>query len=447
MMRCVWMCVGLLCCAAMARGQQLAFPGAEGFGRHAKGGRGGKVLFVTNLKDSGPGSLREAVMTPGPRTVIFRVSGLIELKKNIVIREGRLTIAGQSAPGDGVCVGHNMVILRGANDVIIRHLRVRSGDVSGKEVDALSINDSKNVILDHCSATWSVDENLSTTGDSDNITVQWCIIAEALNQSVHAKGSHGYGSLISLIPDGRVTYHHNLYAHNASRNPRPGGMADLKYPGVLLDFRNNVIYNWGHHSGYTNETNCRINYINNYLKAGPSTTDNMRRLAMEPGGKVIDDKSSRSGTKLHITGAYMEGQDAANQDNRLLVKPFKHMKVEDFLVPEPFPVAPVATDTALEAKDKVLAWAGAILPRRDAVDQRIVESVVSGGGKIIDSQKQVGGWPVYPPAQPYPDANQNGMADDWEARHKIADPNADPDGDGYTNLEEFLNGTNPGKSE
>jgi pectate lyase len=426
----------LLLAAPLAHGEPLAFPGAEGFGRHAKGGRGGKVLFVTNLNDSGPGSLREAIDTPGPRTVIFRVSGVIELKKHIFIREPYLTIAGQTAPGEGICVGKNMIMVFGAHDVIIRHLRVRSGDVSGKEVDTLSIKDGTNVIVDHCSACWSVDENVSVTGESDHVTVQWCIIADSLNKSVHSKGPHGYGSLISLIPDGRVTYHHNLYAHNASRNPRPGGLPEK--PGVLLDFRNNVIYDWGHHSGYSNDTACRINYVGNYLKAGPSTQERMRRFAFAPGSNK---------TKIFLVDNYMVGEDAKNADNRLLIQPFREQKVEEYLVDKPFDYAPVRTDDPKAACDKVLTAAGAMLPRRDAYDQRIIDDVRHGTGRIIDSQKEVGGWPTYPPAQPYQDDNHNGLPDDWEARYRVSDPNADPDGDGYTNLEEFLNGTDPNRAD
>lgn len=212
---------------------QKAFPGAEGFGAYSRGGRGGKVLFVTNLNDSGPGSLREAVDTEGPRTIIFRVSGTINLKSTLQIRQPFLTIAGQTAPGDGICIkGHKVVV--DAHDCIVRYIRIRLGDEENVPDDAFSTyRGAKNTIIDHCSASWAVDETMSATYVK-NVTFQWCIISESLNNSVHPKGKHGYGSLIN---GEEVTYHHNLYAHHSDRVPRPAA--------CKLDFINNVLYDFG----------------------------------------------------------------------------------------------------------------------------------------------------------------------------------------------------------
>ncbi|HEY6167986.1 MAG TPA: pectate lyase, partial [Verrucomicrobiae bacterium] len=245
-----------------------AFPGAEGAGTFATGGRGGRVIYVSNLNDSGPGSLREAVEAKGPRTVLFKTSGTIELRHPLRVREPFLTIAGQSAPGDGICLKRCSFMIE-THDVVVRFIRSRLGPEGGKAEDAISIGTgARNVIADHCSASWSVDELLSTSGTNINgVTVQWCIIAEALNKSVHPKGEHGYGSLIRA--DGDVTYHHNIYAHNKSRNPRPGSYGEGR--GLLLDFRNNLIYDWGERAGYTSEDPATINYVANYLKSGPST--------------------------------------------------------------------------------------------------------------------------------------------------------------------------------
>src|SRR5215471_5276536 len=220
----------------------LALPGAEGFGAQTPGGRGGRVWFVRNLNDEGPGSFRAVVTAQGPRIVIFRVGGLITLKSPIKITEPFLTIAGQTAPGDGICLrGSEISIL--THDVIARYLRFRPGDISGGEVDALNImGASRDVIVDHCSATWSIDECLSPSGAISNVTVQWCLIAEGLNRSIHSKGSHGYGSLARA--SGGVTLHHNLWAHNEERNPRLGDNYGRGTPPTF-DFRNNVMYDWG----------------------------------------------------------------------------------------------------------------------------------------------------------------------------------------------------------
>ena len=226
-----------------------AFPGAEGAGKWTVGGRGGVVYEVTNLNDSGAGSLRAAIQATGPRIVVFRVSGTIALASNLTINNGYITIAGQTAPGDGICL-RNYPLVVSANQVIVRFLRVRPSDNMGLEVDGISVNSGQNVILDHCSVSWGVDETLSTSTDTtglDNVTVQWCIIAESLNCSVHSEGCHGFGTLAKGCFGSEYTYHHNLYAHQNNRNPYPGNYNDISVDptGHTFDFRNNVIYNWG----------------------------------------------------------------------------------------------------------------------------------------------------------------------------------------------------------
>lgn len=403
----------------------LAFPGAEGFGAHARGGRGGRVIFVTNLHDCGPGSLRDAVNAEGPRYVLFRVSGIIELRSSLEITSPCLTVAGQTAPGDGICLKNFDCTIR-THDVVIRHMRFRPGDEPGPalrashkvfEPDAISIgNPSHDVILDHCSASWSIDESCSTSGvDVDNVTVQWCIISESLNDSFHHKGPHGYGSLIRA--GGDVTYHHNLYAHHKTRGPRPGTYGD---GSILFDFRNNVIYDT---NGYSAEDPVRMNYVGNYVRRP-------EKWVFKVGG---------SATHMFQTGNYLEGAGERNTDFWQLIDDAEPQNRQAVA----YDVAAVSTNSAEQALAAVLESAGATLPRRDPVDARVVEQVRQGTGKIIDSQTEVGGWPEYHSAAPPRDSDCDGMPDAWEVSHDLQpmvdDHNGDADGDGYTNLEEFLN--------
>jgi pectate lyase len=264
----------LLCCPLALASSQVgdppflpAFPGAEGFGAKASGGRGGQVYEVTNLNDSGPGSLRDAV-SKGNRTVVFRVSGTIELKKKLTLTQPNITIAGQTAPGDGICL-KNYTFGIATQNVIVRYLRCRLGDLSGQEEDSISIlNGASNAILDHCTATWSVDECLSTSGNDTDITVQWCLIAEPLNNSIHQKGAHGYGSLARA--NGRISWHHNLWAHCDSRSPRLGDNYG-KAPFPTFDVRNNVIYDYGRICSGLTQGIFKANYVANYIRPGPSS--------------------------------------------------------------------------------------------------------------------------------------------------------------------------------
>lgn len=385
------------------------------------------MLFVTNLNDSGPGSLRAAIEAKGPRIVIFRVSGIIELKSRLVIRNPYITIAGQTAPGDGICLKGDQLVIT-AHDVVVRYIRVRPGDIKRKEMDAIWVDRAENVIIDHCSASWGIDETLSVT-DSKNVTVQWCFITESLHRSYHRKGPHGFGSLITG-GEGGVTFHHNLYAHHASRNPRAGGSEGM--PGIVLDFRNNVIYNWGYRAGYSGESQVRINYIANYLKPGPSTTESARGYGFRPGG---------SKTFIFLTGNFFAGFPDKTRNNKLLIDP---RGGGGTIVNSPFPAPPVRTDPAEVAFKRVLKEGGAVLPKRDAVDKRIVEEVMKGTGRIINSQDEVGGWPEYKSVPPPPDSDMDGIPDDWERRNHLnpldpSDANGDFDGDGYTNIEEYIN--------
>lgn len=418
-----------------------AFPEAEGFGMYTQGGRGGKVIAVTNLNDSGPGSLRAAIETKGPRIVVFRVCGIIDLKKDLKVREPFLTIAGQTAPGDGICI-RNYGFGVNADQVIIRHLRFRPGDTMRKEVDPFDIGEARDVIIDHCSASWGIDETLSVNGaKNDAITVQWCLISESLNDSYHKKGKHGYGSLI-VGASGGYTFHHNAYVHHNSRNPRPGGKEGS--PGIVFDFRNNLIYNWGHRAGYNSQTALKMNYIANYLKPGPSTQESSRTMAFLVGGKA---------TRMFMEGSLIEGFPEATRDNWLAVKPSKeYLSQEELLtivrVNHPFKVLPVKTDPAEVAYKHILEDVGATKPKRDAVDTRLFQEIQQGTGKIINSQNEVGGWPEYHSTEPPLDTDSDGMPDEWESTHGLKakaaeDGSTDKDGDGYTNVEEYLNGTNP----
>jgi len=418
-----------------------AFPGAEGFGKYTLGGRGGRVLEVTNLNDSGPGSLRAAVTTQGPRTVVFRVSGTIALESELKIRNPYLTIAGQTAPGDGICV-KNYQISFDTQHLIVRYLRLRPGDERGKEQDAFG-GQGDHIVIDHCSVSWGVDETLSINKAS-NLTVQWCLVAESLTKSIHKKGNHGYGGLWGG-PGG--SWHHNLLAHHSSRNPRASGNAD----SGLMDFRNNVIYNWGFNSAYGGELWPR-NWINNYYKSGPATSAQVRHrifLQKDPRGKMYADGNFVAGFPTITADNWQGGIDFAPDGEATETTLRAH---------QPYTVAPVATDSAEEACVRVLALAGCSLVR-DAVDRRIIEEVrggtaqfgatYAGGGKgIIDSPRDVGGWPELRSLPAPVDTDRDGLPDDWE-RARGLDPLNAADGAqlggpaGYTQLEMYLNSLVP----
>jgi pectate lyase len=408
-----------------------AFPGAEGAGSMTPGGRGGRVIFVTSLADAGPGSFREACEAKGPRIVIFKVSGLISLAKPIEIKNPYITIAGQTAPGDGICL-RNYTFVIATHDVVVRYIRSRLGDLSAQQVDSITlVSGAENVIVDHCSASWSVDEALSLSGNVFNVTVQWCLIAEALNQSKHVKGPHGYGSLSRAT--GFISWHHNLWAHNKARNPRLGDNYD-KPPYPTFDVRNNVIYDYGDIASGLTQGVLKVNYVANYIRPGPS---------------------SKAGTPIHIGGPsdlrfyirenVFEGNEGLTADNSLFFDPVMiDGKRQVQTVADPFNMLAVTTISAHQAYEAVLQMAGASLPHRDPVDARIVEEVRQRKGSIIDSQTQVGGWPELKSTPPPVDSDNDGMPDSWERSHGLnpkdaSDSAADKNKDGYINLEEYLN--------
>lgn len=376
----------------------LAFPEAEGFGATAAGGRGGRVLPVTNLKDTGPGSLRAALEVKGPRIVVFQIAGIIELKSALEIRQPFVTIAGQTAPGDGICLKHFGIRIRDTHDVIIRHLRIRPGAGSQEEVDSLLIYRSQKILIDHCSLSWSVDEVLDISDDwhkpiegpkTDDVTIQWCILSESLKKSAHSKGEHGYAALISAIRDGDVTVHHNLFAHHVTRIPRPGGRRGT--PGLRLEFRNNVIYDWGtSFAGYSADSETasvvQLSYQGNYLIPGPSTPSKGRKIAF----------FSVPTTRIYAADNSLVGHEEANRKNHLMINgEFREL-------PQPINSPVGQPEPAATAYEKVLKGAGATLPRRDRVDQRIVRQVRKRTGRLIDSPNDVNGWPSYRPDEKTP---------------------------------------------
>lgn len=401
-----------------------AFPNAEGAGRYAVGGRGGEVVYVTNLNDRGPGSLREAVSRPH-RTVVFAVSGTITLESRLNIEHSHITIAGQTAPGDGVCVRGKDVVVN-ADHSIIRFLRFRPGDQRREEHDALTVWAAHNVIIDHCSLSWSTDSLNDVVKESGAVTVQWCILSEPLRLSAHSKGAHGYGTGW----DGRGgagSYHHNLLAHCDSRAPR----IEKAGPGVLVDIRNLVIYNTGGGFAYGGEQ-AEFNYVANYVKPGPSTAHPHTIFRI-----------SSPETRGYFADTVIEGWDATSRDNAAAVRTDAGVDRDQVLVATPFAVPPLRTQAPRDAYEAVLAHAGAVLPARDVVDRRIVNDVREGTGRIVDSQEDVGGWPELRSTAAPADADRDGLPDDWERAHDL-DP-ANPDDSsrtaprGYTNLEIYLN--------
>lgn len=273
----------------------LAFPGAEGYGRHTAGGRGGRIIKVTNLNDSGPGSLRNAVEATGPRTVVFDIDGTIELLSPLRINNDSITIAGQSAPADGICLKDYPLVIN-ASEVIIRHIRVRPGDRHNLDSDGIGGGryGQRNVILDHCSVSWSIDECLSIY-KTENLTVQWCLISHSLNSSVHTKGSHGFGGIWGGY---KATFHHNLLANHASRNPRFSSVDGTKW----VDFRNNVVYNWGFKTAYGGGHHAEINMVANYYKPGPASQHS--RLL-----DVADDATGR----YYVAANHIEGSPPSHR--------------------------------------------------------------------------------------------------------------------------------------
>jgi hypothetical protein len=426
--------------------RQLAFPGAEGFGRFARGGRGGDVYHVTTLNDDGPGSLREGIRSAtGPRTIVFDVSGTIELKKKLLVDKSYLTIAGQTAPGDGIFLKDQTFQVKKASHVIVRYLRVRLGDENKQKpagYDAMTTDDIDHVIFDHITTTWGIDGNHDLRRGG-NFTLQWSIYAEALHRSLHEKGPHAMLASFRDLTAG-ISIHHNLLASSRERHPTLGGSPRTD-PQAVADFRNNVVYNL---SGATNLANCRINLVHNYYRPGPNT----------PGdNKPIATKTENPGAcRAFLGGNVFEGSPELSADNfraiafdRWAKGGYLHTSLDKVRAAAEFDVggAKPHTDAAADAYERVLRSAGASR-RRDAADERLVKGVRDRTHRMIDSQAEVGGWPALK-GEPAPaDADGDGMPDAWERTHGLdpndpADRNGDRDGDGYTNLEEYLNSLCP----
>ena len=459
--------VATMCALAQESNNPIpAFPGAEGYGKYTAGGRGGKVYVVTTLedydKDEKPieGSLRRAVEKRGARTVVFAVAGNIMLKRKLDITKDSITIAGQTAPMPGVCVGGHAIRIK-ANNVIIRYMRFRMSDINQIQDDALQCTASSSkgeyndIIIDHCSVSWSTDECASFYGN-ERLTFQWNIVSESLRNSVHGKGEHGYGG----IWGGKgASYHHNLLAHHDSRNPR------FDHPGVtdiagVIDFRNNVIYNWGNNSAYGGQ--CRtINIVNNYYKPGPATAKSKRSRIFAPSWEV--DKTVNGYGKFYINGNVMVGDKGVTKNNwaggvQQISKDLDPLvfSYDTIRMKEPFDYADLPYTDAETAYNQVLLYAGASL-YRDEVDSRIVEEARKGKAKygekgIIDSQEQVGGFPALEQvAIAEFDTDLDGMPDEWETRNGL-NPEDKKDSaqyklsQQYTNLEVYINSLVPAEA-
>lgn len=442
---------GVAAIAAAAETAVPAFPGAEGFGRWARGGRGGDVYTVTTLADAGPGSLREGIRTAnGPRTIVFAVGGEIRLRSALRVDKSFLTLAGQTAPGDGITIRDYSFQIVKATDVVVRYLRFRLGDERPKEAkgadDTMVTDDVSRVIVDHCSFSWAIDgtHDLRRGGD---FTLQWCIISEALNNSLHSKGAHAMAASYRDLA-GPITLHHNLIASCRDRHPSLGSAKEP--PRHIVDFRNNLIYHWTT-PGTANFCDHFVNCINNLWRPGPTTDPAQLPIAMK--GTLPDL------AKGYMAGNVFEQRDDLTRDNyaaldfKRWLGPGKNYKYAGTLAdwraaaPAELGAALPRTQSAAEAAALVLERAGASL-RRDAVDVRVVADVRAGRGKLIDSPRDVGGFPPLQSGPAPADTDGDGMPDAWETARGLdprapADRNADRDGDGYTNLEEYLNSLVP----
>jgi hypothetical protein len=421
------------------------FPGAEGFGSHTRAGRGGKLFAVTSLADSGPGTLREALLDGAPKTIVFRVGGIIELKSHVFIGHPFVTIAGQTAPGDGIVLKDFGLVIT-THDVLVQSIRVRPGNkgaVRPDHNDAIAIlgptgnaGGAYNVVVDHVSASWGEDETISTWFGPHDITVSWSIVSEALNRSRHDKGTHSAGLLVGNHSE-RVSVHHNLLAHNDFRNP-------LIIAGGTHDVVNNVVYDWGSLvTEVVNDFPVSVNIVGNWYKPGPSSKT--------PFEILINPPRTTAPAKLFVARNAKYGEKAAPQDDWSRVHyGWKSASVPAaFHAAERFETAPITTIDAAEAMELVLATAGATAPRRDAIDRRIVADVKNGTGSVIDTPDTVGGYPPYERGVAPVDTDGDGIPDDWEGRAGLdpnnpADANADRIGDGYTNLERYLQSLMPG---
>lgn len=482
----------LLCgLTATAQDKYFAFPGAEGFGRYATGGRGGVVRHVTNLNDNGAGSLRAALSGSQKKIVVFDVSGTIHLKSELAITSNT-TIAGQSAPGDGICVADYPCSVKGDN-VIVRYMRFRLGNKNITQNgadgwDGFGSLDHHDIIIDHCSVSWSADECLSMSGCS-NITVQWCMATQSMTYSGHSKGNHGYGGNWG---GSGASYHHNLLAHHGSRTPRLGPRPTTQMD-ERMDMRNNVMYNFGGNGCYGGEA-MKVNIVNNYYKPGPATkSKNYEYRIAAPGIRTTEYVTNNPAYKdaWHIWGKYYvtgnyntkhpelildenqwnmgiyEQIDAGGNDGTYTAKTKDTIRIT-----EPIPFVAVTTHSAEQAYEKVLKYAGASL-HRDSYDTEMVNDAANGtakvyadaynndgtktdsklAGGIINSQEDLkpagagsdwSAWPTLNSTAAPTDTDGDGMPDAWEDTHGLnkndaTDGTSYSEGSGYTNVEVYLN--------
>ena len=411
-----------------------AFPGAEGAGKNTTGGRGGIVYTVTNLNDDGKGSLRDGVQKHGARNIVFAISGCIGLKSSLDINNDNITIAGQTAPGPGICL-LNYGVKVAANNVIIRYIRVRPGDSARVELDAMKGRDQKNIIIDHCSFSWAVDEVCSFY-DNENLTIQYCIISESLNNSVHHKGIHGYGGIWGGL---KSTFHHNLLAHHNSRNPRLNGSRYLKHPELeKAEIVNNVVYNWKSKCMYAGEAG---NYIiqGNAFIPGPATSKFASKQFLEP---------YKPYSNYNISGNYFDKREDITKNNYLGIE-IDEADRDSIILDANIKVSDYKVVDALQSMDEVLNSAGASKVR-DSIDLRIVSEVEQrkstfGVNGVIDSQNDVGGYPVFKSVIGPIDSDKDGMPDEWELKHEGLNPHNADDANqyllnkDYTNLEVYMN--------
>jgi hypothetical protein len=429
--------ITIVCCSATGFAQnQLAFPTAEGYGKYTVGGRGGSVCEVTNLNDSGPGSLRAAVEASGSRTVVFQVSGTIDLKKDLRVTKPNITIAGQSAPGDGICLKGSLAV--SADNVIIRYIRCRQDTAVYSQGDAIGGRFQHDIIVDHVSASWSGDETMSFYHNT-NVTIQWCMITEACVKFVNGKNTgHQFGGIWG---NNYGTYHHNLIADNVSRNPRWASGCGYN------DYRNNVVYNWKYKSSYGGEAGqpkdgqfdfSTINIVANYYKPGPATKNAVRSEIADPSARSDSDRGS-----WYVAGNFVDGNPEVTADNWKGVKGNSYIKLD-----APWNAIPINQQAPAEAYAAVLAQVGCSKPRRDSADAAILRDVAAGTATrgdegILTHPTDVGAWPDLKSTAAPADTDHDGMPDDWEIKQGL-NPNNAADrnrvaADGYTMLEKYLN--------
>jgi pectate lyase len=403
-----------------------AFPSCEGFGCATLGGRGGRVIHVTNLNDSGHGSLRAALSASEPRIVVFDTGGTITLLSSLRIKNPYVTVAGQTAPGGGVQLKMDPsqdsgLVDINTHDVVIRGVKLRQGPHT--MVDAaipIEATDAHNVVIDHNSIYWATDENVTLYNQATNVTVSWNIIAEGLSRSTHYENEHSRGLFVSGDDAGPTSVHHNLMAHNMRRNPEGS-------QHQVMDIRNNVIYNPGTHQTLISDKrdNVGTNWVGNFYKAGPSTVSDQEMEGHHAGGSPVP---------VYAHGN-MRSNDQPARLNRI---------AQSWRVSSPAPTPRVTTTSAREAYTDVLANAGARAQGVDAVDARLLIDVKNGTGRIIHDPSEVGGWPTLDAGVAPVDSDHDGMPDTWESArglNSLVDDSArDEDSDGWTNIEEYING-------